>query len=104
MPPVDFLQPYQDKDYGHETFGFCCYPSFISFIFIYLGTVPPSVHENCFSGGRGIPVLQLFINCHQDVLANEEEGDNRPYSCSAKEPGSSVIFMHFYTRDLVEWR
>ena len=22
-------------------------------IFIYLGTVAPSVHENCFSGGRG---------------------------------------------------
>ena len=22
------------------------------FIFIYLGTVAPSVHENCFSGGR----------------------------------------------------
>ena len=23
------------------------------FIFTYLGTIAPSVHENCFSGGRG---------------------------------------------------
>ena len=26
---------------------------FIHFIFTYLGTVAPSVHGNCFSGGRG---------------------------------------------------
>ena len=30
--------------------------------------------------------------------------DNRPFSYSAKEPGSSVIFIHFYTRDSIEWR
>ena len=30
-----------------------------SFIFIYLGTVAPSVHENCFSGGRGTNVTTL---------------------------------------------
>ena len=29
---------------------------------------------------------------------------NRPFSYSAKEPGSSVIFIHFYTRDSIEWR
>ena len=29
------------------------------FIFIYLGTVAPSVHENCFSGGRGTNVTSL---------------------------------------------
>ena len=29
---------------------------------------------------------------------------NRPISYSAKEPGSSVIFIHFYTRDSIEWR
>ena len=29
------------------------------FIFIYLGTVAPSVHENCFSGGRGTNVTTL---------------------------------------------
>ena len=23
---------------------------------------------------------------------------NRPFSCSAKEPGSSVVFIHFYVR------
>ena len=28
--------------------------------------------------------------------------DNRPFSYSAKESGSSFIFMHFYTRDLIE--
>ena len=32
---------------------------FISFIFIYLGTVAPSVHDNCFSGGRGTNVFRL---------------------------------------------
>ena len=29
------------------------------FIFIYLGKVAPSVHENCFSGGRGTNVTSL---------------------------------------------
>ena len=29
---------------------------------------------------------------------------NRPFSYSAKEPGSSVIFINFYTRDSIEWR
>ena len=29
---------------------------------------------------------------------------NRPFSYSAKEPGSSAIFIHFYTRDSIEWR
>ena len=29
---------------------------------------------------------------------------NRPFSYSAKESGSSVIFIHFYTRDSIEWR
>ena len=27
---------------------------------------------------------------------------NRPFSYSAKEPGSSVIFIHFNTRDSIE--
>ena len=30
--------------------------------------------------------------------------ENRPFSYSAKEPGSSVIFIHFYARDSIEWR
>ena len=29
---------------------------------------------------------------------------NRPFSYSTKEPGSSVIFIHFYTRGSIEWR
>ena len=28
---------------------------------------------------------------------------NRPFSYSTKEPGSSVIFIHFYTRGSIEW-
>ena len=28
----------------------------------------------------------------------------RPFRYSAKEPGSSVIFIHFYTRDSIKWR
>ena len=32
------------------------------------------------------------------------EVENRPFSYSAKEPGSSVLFIHFYTRDSIEWR
>ena len=29
---------------------------------------------------------------------------NRPFSYSAKEHGSSDIFIHFYTRGSIEWR
>ena len=29
---------------------------------------------------------------------------NRPFSYSKKEPGSSVMFIHFYTRGSIEWR
>ena len=29
---------------------------------------------------------------------------NRPFSYSGKEPGSIVIFIHFYTRGSIEWR
>ena len=29
---------------------------------------------------------------------------NRPFSYSTKEPGSSDIFIHFYTRGSIEWR
>ena len=28
----------------------------------------------------------------------------RPFSYSTKEPGSSVIFKHFYTQGAIEWR
>ena len=38
----------------NQTFHFIFF-----FIFIYLGTVAPSVHENCFSGGRGTNVTSL---------------------------------------------
>ena len=29
---------------------------------------------------------------------------DRPFSYSTKEPGSSVIFIHFYMRGSIEWR
>ena len=29
---------------------------------------------------------------------------NRPFSYSTKEPGSSVIFIQFYTQGSIEWR
>ena len=29
---------------------------------------------------------------------------HRPFNYSATEPGSSVIFIHFYTRDSIKWR
>ena len=29
---------------------------------------------------------------------------NRPFSYTTKEPGSSVIFIHFYMRGSIEWR
>ena len=38
------------------------------------------------------------------MIAFRSAADNRPFSYSAKEPGSSVIFIHFYTRDSIEWR
>ena len=39
--------------------AFCLHFISFHFIFIYLGTVAPSVHENCFSGGRGTNVTCL---------------------------------------------
>ena len=45
--------------YRLETFSPKGHSFIHSFIFIYLGTVAPSVHENCFSGGRGTNVTSL---------------------------------------------
>ena len=42
------------------------------------------------------------INCRIYVKINDEF--HRPFSYSAKEPGSSIILIHFYTRDSIEWR
>ena len=40
----------------------------------------------------------LFWKGFMDIIIN------RPFSYSTKEPGSSVIFIHFYTRSSIEWR
>ena len=45
-------------------------------------------------GQEGLPQISS-VHC---VLGN------RPFSYSGKEPGSSVIFIHFYTRGSIEWR
>ena len=44
----------------------------------------------------------MFIFQADDTASNYRV--NRPFSYSAKGPGSSVIFIHFYTRDSIEWR
>ena len=50
----------------------------------------------------------------RDIVASVSFSDHgkfmmshRPFCYSTKEPGSSVIFIHFYTRDTqgsIEWR
>ena len=44
------------------------FPDPFHFIFIYLGTVSPSVHENCFSGGR----VFVYLPFHHSVLQQKE--------------------------------
>ena len=39
----------------------------------------------------------VFTNCLYEF------DTNRPFTYSTKEPGSSVIFIHFYTRGSSEW-
>ena len=42
---------------------------------------------------------------HRNGLKGQEIFSSiRPFSYSTKEPGSSVIFIHFYTRGSIEWR
>ena len=64
-------------------------------------------------GVRGVRVIHLAIENSSfpdelkcaDVTCLPKNGpSNRPFSYSAKEPESSVIFIHFYTRDSIEWR
>ena len=47
----------------------------------------------------------IASNYHQNhPLANEGVVNrNRPFSYSTKEPGSSDIFIQFYTRGSIEW-
>ena len=44
--------------------------------------------------------LQLY----DFVLIEFSNVYNRPFSYSRKEPGSSDIFIQFYTRSSIEWR
>ena len=43
-------------------------------------------------------------SCNDFFLSNFTPVSNRPFSYSTKESGSSVIFIHFYTRGSIEWR
>ena len=54
-------------------------------------------NQLCYPCNRNLSFFKLkqVLNC---------KVHDRPFSYSTKEPGSSVIFMHFYTRDSIEWR
>ena len=48
-------------------------------------------------------------DCHRAIkklirTSKDSKCDNRPFSYSTKEPGSSDIFIQFYTRGSIEWR
>ena len=47
-------------------------------------------------------VSVLLAAVEKFIQANE--AFNRPFSYPTKESGSSVIFIHFYTRGSIEWR
>ena len=65
--------------------------------------------KNEHSDGSGSKLNSLFQDHAKLEKIREEQVfmlylGNRPFSYSAKEPGSSVIFIHFYTGDSIEWR
>ena len=63
--------------------------------------INPKTTEGC----KECHNMATFDVATLDVLVKQFPADvNRPFSYSAKEPGSSVIFIHFYTRDSIEWR
>ena len=42
-----------------------------------------------------------YIAC-MNIQTKDQYASNRPFSYSTKEPGSSVIFIHFYARASIE--
>ena len=65
----------------------------------------------CVTGSLDLDILlHSFIHVSKVDYGQEEAResigftDNRPFSYSAKESGSNVIFIHFYARDSIEWR
>ena len=53
--------------------------------------------RSCLPAKTALSRLQLLHSIHTS-------GHNRPFSYSTNEPGSSVIFVHLYTRGSIEWR
>ena len=54
------------------------------------------------SSATGVLDFNLCRGCaHMNFLPGTQ---NRPFSHSAKEPGSRVIFIHFFTQGSIEWR
>ena len=55
--------------------------------------------------GNGHIRSKLPLHVKSSVMkANFMQNENRPFSYSTKEPGSSDIFTHFYERGSIEWR
>ena len=46
----------------------------------------------------------LIINTTSTEAYSTFNADNRPFIYSTKEPGSSIISIHFCTRGSIEWR
>ena len=70
------------------------------FIFIYLGTVAPSVHENCFSGGRGSCCSCRVVSCRVRGTAFQGAVGARSFTLKwfLLRPGiSSISFVQMET-------
>ena len=57
----------------------------------------------CEQGKRNMPV-ENFRDIKTTHSKFQDHIPNRPFSYSTKEPGSSDIFIQFYTRGSIEWR
>ena len=57
-------------------------------------------------------LFTLFLLIRNNMLSPDplaynrahNKAANRPFSDPTKEPGSSVVFIQFYTRSSIEWR
>ena len=57
-----------------------------------------------FGGSMNRNEISFDPNSFRIAKRSIVERRNRPFSYSTKEPGSSDIFIHFYTRCSIEWR
>ena len=63
----------------------------VTVVVVFLFSVVPIFqhHSTILALPSNVKRIPVFIN-------------NRPFSFSTKEPGSSIIFIHFYTRGSIE--